>query len=73
MEADLERETHTFDSVTGVTIENMSCQRQIDSQVVSCQGEIVALYGNEETVFPLVSYRVTQEDGEWKWCGEAAN
>ena len=71
MEADLERESRTFDSVTGVTIENMSCQRQNDSEVVSCQGEIVALYGNEETVFPLVSYRVTEEDGEWKWCGEA--
>lgn len=73
MEANLEREIHTFDSVTGVSIENMSCQQQDDSQVVSCQGEIVALYGTEETVFPLVSYRVTEEDGEWKWCGEAAN
>lgn len=71
MEVHIERESRTFDSVTGVTIENMSCQRQDDSQVVSCQGEIVALYGNEETVFPLVSYRVTEEDGEWKWCGEA--
>ena len=71
MEAVIERESRTFDSVSGVTVENMSCQRQGDSDVVSCEGEIVALYGNEETVFPLVSYRVTEEDGEWKWCGEA--
>ena len=34
-------------------------------------GRIVALYGTEETEFPLVSYRVVEEDGEWKWCGEA--
>ena len=71
MESVLDREIHTFDSVTGVTIEGMACQRVGDGDVVDCQGTIVALYGSEETEFPLVAYRVVEEDGEWKWCGEA--
>lgn len=72
MESLLERESHTFESVSGVELEDMACQQVGDSEVVSCDGRIVALYGAEETEFPLVSYRVVQEDGEWKWCGEAA-
>lgn len=72
MESVLEREVRTFESVSGVELEDMACQRVADSDVVSCDGRIVALYGTEETEFPLVSYRVVQEDGEWKWCGEAA-
>ncbi len=76
MEAVLEREARTFESVSGVELEDMAC-RQVDETggdeaVVSCDGRIVALYGAEETEFPLVSYRVVQEDGQWKWCGEAA-
>jgi len=71
MEAVLERESRTFESVSGVSIEGMECQRAGESDVVRCQGKIVALYGAEETEFPLVSYRVVEEDGEWKWCGEA--
>jgi hypothetical protein len=71
MESVLERETRTFDSVTGVEIEDMSCSQEGDSPVVRCEGQIVALYGAEETHFPLVSYRVIEEDGQWKWCGEA--
>jgi hypothetical protein len=72
MESLLERESRTFESVSGVELENMACQRVGESDVVSCEGRIVALYGAEETEFPLVSYRVVQEDGQWKWCGEAA-
>ena len=72
MENVFERETRTFESVTGVHIEGMSCQQAGDSQVVSCQGTIIATYGTEDTEFPLASYRVVEEDGEWKWCGEAA-
>jgi hypothetical protein len=71
MESVLERETRTFESVTGVEIEDMSCSQDGDSNVVRCDGQIVALYGAEETRFPLVSYRVVEEDGQWKWCGEA--
>ena len=71
MEADLERESKTFDSVSGVHLEGMSCARDGNTTTVRCTGKIVALYGTEQTEFPLVSYRVVQEDGEWKWCGEA--
>jgi len=71
MEANLEREVHTFDTVTGVTIENMDCQRDAGADTVTCQGKIVANYGTEKQEFPLGKYRVVQEDGEWKWCGEA--
>ncbi len=70
-EADAFQEINAFTSVTGAHIEGMSCQRLDDSDVVRCDGKIVALYGKEETDFPLSSYRVVQEDGEWKWCGEA--
>jgi hypothetical protein len=72
MENVLERESRTFVSVTGVHIEGMDCQQLGGSEVVSCQGTIVATYGTEDTEFPLTSYRVVEEDGEWKWCGEAA-
>jgi hypothetical protein len=71
MEADLEREQTTFLGVSDVRVEDMACQREEESEVVRCQGRIVALYGAEQTEFPLVSYRIVQEDGEWRWCGEA--
>lgn len=69
MEAMLERETRTFDSVSGVRLDGMSCTQDGDA-TVRCTGRILATYGTEETEFPLVAYRVVQEDGEWKWCGE---
>lgn len=71
MEADLERETHSFESVSGVNIEGMSCEFDDSTNTVRCQGKIVALYGTEETEFPLTNYRVVEEDGQWRWCGEA--
>lgn len=72
MEAVLERESRTFESVSGVHIEDMACEQVGESQIVTCEGKIVATYGTEDTEFPLASYRVVEEDGEWKWCGEAA-
>lgn len=69
-EADFETELLTFDIAEGVEIEEMACQRVGESDVVQCNGRIVALYGTEENIFPLVSYRVVEEDGEWKYCGE---
>lgn len=71
MEGDLLREASSFASVTEVEIEGMQCERVGDTDTVQCSGEIVALYGTENTTFPLTSYRVVEEDGEWKWCGEA--
>lgn len=75
MEAKLERESRAFESVSNVAIENMSCASDDPASavetIVRCSGEIVALYGTEETEFPLTSYRAVNEDGEWKWCGES--
>ncbi len=71
MEADLPREVASFASVTDVRLENADCQREGETDIVTCTGEIVATYGTENTSFPLSSYRVVQEDGIWKWCGEA--
>lgn len=69
MEQFVDRESHAFDSVTDVTIEGMACTEGGDGRV-TCSGTIKALYGAEETEFPLTNYKVVQEDGEWKWCGE---
>jgi len=69
MEAQLGQEANTFRGVAGVSLESMSCTRD-GASTVRCQGKIVALYGTEKNEFPLVAYRVVQEDGEWKWCGE---
>ena len=64
----------TFESVSNASIENMSCAADDaaaeNETIVRCTGQIVALYGTEETTFPLTSYRAVNEDGEWKWCGE---
>jgi hypothetical protein len=71
LEATLEREAHTFDSVTGVTLEGMACKRDGGAESVTCTGVIRASYGAEDTDFPLGRYRVVREEGVWKWCGEA--
>jgi len=71
MEGVIERESRAFESVSGVRIESMGCSREGESDKVNCTGAIVATYGTEDTEFPLTAYRVVEEDGEWKWCGEA--
>lgn len=69
LESSLDREALSFASVSGARIDDMSCEK--DGDVVTCTGVIVATYGTNDQQFPLTSYRVVQEDGEWKWCGEA--
>jgi hypothetical protein len=71
MEIYLERETHTFETVSDARIEDMSCTWDKAQSVVRCSGKIVASYGSEQTEFPLEAYRLVQEDGQWKWCGES--
>lgn len=71
LEADLDREARTFATVTGVSIEGMACTFDDANRTVACTGEIVATYGAQDTNFPLTTYAVVREDGEWKWCGEA--
>ncbi len=70
MESDLSVEASSFAGLDA-KLDGMSCQRQGDSNVVACTGKIVTTYGTEQREFPLTSYSVVQEDGEWKWCGEA--
>ena len=69
MEQFVDREIHTFDSVQDAKIESMACTDAGNGRI-TCDGTIVALYGTEETEFPLTNYQAVQEDGEWKWCGE---
>ena len=69
MEQFVDREVHTFDGVQDAKIEGLACTDAGNGRV-TCEGTIVALYGTEETEFPLTNYQAVQEDGEWKWCGE---
>ncbi len=71
LESTLDQEVNTFRSVSDVKLEGVSCQRVGDSDRVKCDGKITAQYGAEQTEFPLETYRVVEEDGAWKWCGEA--
>lgn len=68
LEKTLDAEATSFAAVSGANIQDMSCK--LDGDTVRCTGKIVAEYGTESKDFPLTSYKVVQEDGEWKWCGE---
>ncbi len=68
-EKDLQTEATTFLGVTEPKLDGMKCA-SIGDNKVKCDGKIAAQYGAEKNEFPLVTYRVVQEDGEWKWCGE---
>ena len=70
METYLERETHTFETVNDARMDGLSCTWDELQSIVRCQGKIVASYGAEQTEFPLESYRVVEENSQWKWCGE---
>lgn len=65
-----------LDSFQGVTarVEQPACTQSGsdgDAALVTCQGKIVATYGNEDQELPLNArtYRVVQEGGEWRVCG----
>lgn len=70
LEADLERETLAFRDLNA-RLENMRCAADSAANTVTCSGDILLDYGGEEQAFPLSTYTVVQEDGAWKWCGEA--
>ena len=46
----------TFEGVSGVKIEGMSCRRDGNSVRVTCAGRIVADYGAEKNEFPFGAY-----------------
>jgi hypothetical protein len=71
MESLLDNEARSFSTVTEARLEDAVCTYIAEGNTVSCTGAIVATYGTEATRFDLSNYRVVQEDGEWKWCGEA--
>jgi hypothetical protein len=55
-------------------IEGLDCQAVSvdgDTAEVTCQGEIVATYGNEDRTFELSErhYQVVKQDGLWLVCG----
>ncbi len=73
MEADLDREALSFANVE-TRINEIACEvfsTEGETGTVACSGAIIANYGGDDTLFPFSSYRVVQEDGVWKWCGEA--
>jgi hypothetical protein len=70
MEADLAREAASFAAVDA-RLEDSACSRVGDTDRVQCEGNIIITYGAEDSEFPLGVYQVVQEDGEWRWCGEA--
>lgn len=39
--------------------------------IVGCDGSIMATYNGEERALRISNFRLIQEDGEWKMCGEA--
>ena len=62
------REAASFANVEA-RIEGMQCTA--NGNTVTCTGNIIAVYGTDEREFPLSSYRVVQEENQWRWCGEA--
>ena len=69
-EANLDREAQSFSGVKA-KLDNAVCKKDANANTVTCSGAIVAEYNGENTNFPLTKYNVVQEDGQWKWCGEA--
>lgn len=69
-EVNLDREAQSFSGVKA-HLEGAVCKKDATGNTVTCNGAIVAEYNGENTNFPLTKYNVVQEDGQWKWCGEA--
>ncbi len=64
------------DAFVGVSasLSNVECTQtgtENGDALVSCSGEILATYNNEQQSLPLegLVYRVVQENGEWLVCG----
>jgi predicted small secreted protein len=70
-EADAEREAMSFVGIKA-EFKDVVCKKNDNAETVTCTGAIIAEYNNEPTPILLSTYRVVQENGAWKWCGEAA-
>lgn len=56
------------------SLEGVSCEKlgeDGDFTIVACEGKIVTTYNGETRDWALGSYRLIDQDGEWKMCGEA--
>jgi hypothetical protein len=72
-EAQAAIEAESFRSMNAV-LENMTCQQNGEQDgftVVTCEGKMTTTYNGETREWPLGAYRLRQEDGEWRMCGEA--
>jgi hypothetical protein len=70
LEAQIDLEALSFSGVEAQA-QDLACSSDANANTVTCSGAIVAVYAGENREFPLGTYRVVQEDGIWKWCGEA--
>lgn len=69
-EADLDQEAASFAGIKTEVVD-LSCKRDDGADTVSCSGSINADYQGEITPFTLGNYQMVQENGAWKWCGDA--
>jgi hypothetical protein len=54
-------------------LEGLACEKgdkDGDYTLVSCEGKIITTYNGETREWALGSYKLIQEDDEWKMCGE---
>jgi hypothetical protein len=73
-EAQAALEAESFRSANG-QLDGMVCREtgQADGYtVVECDGRLLTTYDGETRERELGAYRLIQEGGEWKMCGEAA-
>ncbi len=73
-EGKAEAEAASFRSMQA-TLDNVTCKQSGtdgDATLVTCTGNIVTSYDGENTPRPIPVYRMTQEDGQWKVCGEGS-
>ncbi len=71
-EPNLDREAKSYKGAKA-ELRNTACTQNAGGNpvTVTCSGTIEVNYGAEQLSFPLTKYKVVQEDGRWKWCGEA--
>jgi uncharacterized protein YdeI (BOF family) len=66
-------EVDSFQAVTP-TLKDATCKQSGtdgSTALVTCQGQIIATYGKEQTTFDLNArtFEVVQEGGDWRVCG----
>ena len=72
-ESEVPLQAASFQSIDA-SLEDATCttgSTQGDMTVIECTGKIVYEYNGEHNERELGNFLVTQENGEWKMCGEA--